>query len=142
MKTVLWYVLGSLVGLYLLKKMRGGQSYFGGVQQSTPSPGQTLAIINGIATPDKGFYGPTTHLVPADPVKYPGWYRTDDGGWVNPDTGGTFSVGSSPEALAAPWADDHPLYIDLSQPVAGGQTPESIAAAAAEDPYGAGAVIY
>ena len=103
--------------------------------QGAQGASQTLAVINAIATPDKGFYGPTTSLRPADPVKYPGWYNTDDGGWVNPETGGTYSVGSSPPAMAAPWADEHPLYVDLTIPVAGGQTDESIAAAKADDPY-------
>jgi hypothetical protein len=40
------------------------------------------------------------HLTKLDWDYYPGWYRTGDGGYVNFDTGETYSPGTSPPSSA------------------------------------------
>jgi hypothetical protein len=117
MKTVYWYILGALVLAYFVARK------FAVATVATNVANQNTAnTINSLATPDAGFYAGTTAdtLKPADQAKYPGYYRTDDGGWVNPDTGATFSTGSSPPALATPYAVDHPVTIDLPTAYDGG----------------------
>ena len=86
-----------------------------------------LAVINSIGSDAWGGYHWTTSLVPAGPT-YPGFYRTADGGYINPDTGESYQPGTSPPAgritydtgLARP-----DLGWILSEPTIGYDRPDS-----------------
>jgi len=49
-----------------------------------------------------------------DQDRYPGWYRTPDGGWVRPDSGEYYSPGSSPPAAPIPIYPDQENF-DLTK---------------------------
>ena len=130
-------VAAGLVLLYLWRKASvvTGAAVTGGL---SPQDQATLNTINVLAAPSAGFYAGASTLTPAYTGNgwnpYPGWFRTDDGGWVNPSTGETYSVGSSPPALAEPVAQSSPLYIDL--------TPTVTPTVDTNDPYLANQIIY
>ncbi len=56
------------------------------------------------------------HLTKADQDAYPGWYRTGDGGWIQPETGDYYSPGSSPPSVLNAYqrGDMQMTEIDLS----------------------------
>jgi hypothetical protein len=64
-----------------------------------PLTDQEQAVAAIAATPWPGGGGNPYASRLADQSRYPGWYITESGGWVNPGTGEYFSPGTSPEAI-------------------------------------------
>lgn len=72
----------------------------------------TLNTVNSIAMNAWGSnLTPAKELIPADQAKYPGFYLTADGGYVNPDTGEAYSPGSTPRVY--PPLPPPTLYLDV-----------------------------
>ncbi len=82
-----------------------------------------LTAINQLALDTWGRNPGTTSLFPAG-EQYPGFYRTPDGGYVNPDTGEAYSPGSSPPAYPPNPYDQPPkVVVDLNTPPIVGAQP-------------------
>jgi hypothetical protein len=83
---------------------------------------QKLVAINQLAQDTWGTAPPATSLFSAGP-DYPGFFRTPDGGWVNPDTGEAYSPGSSPPKYFNPYDQPPKVVVDLNTPPIVGAQP-------------------
>lgn len=114
MHWLFYLVIGIVIYAYRShRKAVQGQTYSAGQASAAQAAGEAAATASNAAdqfsrdAQGAGFYDTNKQdLKPAyqgdgwNP--YPGWYRTGDGGWWNPDTGETYSQGSSPPALPEP----------------------------------------
>jgi hypothetical protein len=102
MKFSHWIVIALMVlVVWAWWRLRNGYGTSGvtasaGVGATTPTAEQ--AAVVSVA---QGQWPGSMDLNPlavsqADQTKYPGWYKTADGGWVKPETGEFYSPGASP----------------------------------------------
>jgi hypothetical protein len=97
MNKKIWLIIGAAFAawFFLIRKATGAS---GTATPNAYDPGIDPTIAQAVATTaltNWGVTGPIT-VSKADQSLYPGWYKTSDGGWANPDTGEFYSPGSSP----------------------------------------------